>query len=98
MIKDIKAELTELSKLAVGDDQGSESSETFKSFIAVLLSSALVNWGAWERCSSTTNVLCLPNELLEKVSIILGQQQQLGLFNDLADILNQLLALLGKLA
>jgi hypothetical protein len=82
--------------LAVGENQSSQSAKTFDSLVAMLLGSVLVNWCAWERGISGSDVLSLPNELLEQISLVLGQEQELGLINDITQISHQLSAFFRK--
>lgn len=89
--------LTELAELSVGDHERAKSTETLQSLIAVLLSSFLVDWSAWHRSICTIDLLCLPDEILEEITLVLAEKKDLGLFNDVAGILDQSFALGRKL-
>lgn len=88
---------TKLSELAVGDDELTESAQTLNGLLAVLLCSLLVDWSAWRLCVASTNTLCLPDEILDEVALVLGQQQDLGLLDGGTEIGDQLLAILREL-
>jgi hypothetical protein len=90
-------ELTELAELSVGDHERAESAKTLQSLIAVLLSSLLVNWSTWNASICAVDLLCLPDEVLEEITLILAEKKDLGLFNDGAGILDQSFALGRKL-
>lgn len=89
--------LTQLAELAVGNDQLTESSEALDSLVAVLLGGLLVNGSAWSLGVARADALSLPDEVLEDIAVVLGQEEDLGLFNDIAEILHKLLAISRKL-
>jgi hypothetical protein len=60
--------------LTVRDDERSKSPETLESLVAVLLRSVLVDRRTWESGIATADLLCLPDEVLEKVSLILDEE------------------------
>ena len=66
--------LTELSELAVGDDQGSQSSQAFESLVAVLFRRLFVNGSTGKVHVLLLELLGLPDEILQEVAVILGQQ------------------------
>lgn len=82
--------------MTVADEQRSESAETLKSLVAVLLGSVLINWSVWSGGVATADLLSLPDEVLEEIALVLGEQQNLGLLNDTAQVSNELLAFLRK--
>lgn len=92
-----KAVHTELSELAVADEQRSECAETVKGLVTVLLGSVLINWSIWRGGVATTDLLSLPDEVLKKVPLVLGEHQDLGFLDDAAQVSNELLAFCGKL-
>ena len=77
------------SELAIGDDQCAQCAKAVQGLVAVLLGSVLVNRGTWNLCVAAIQVLGLPDEVLEEVTLILAQQQMLGLFDDIAEIGDQ---------
>lgn len=89
--------LTKLAELSVGDDKLAESSQTLSSLVSILLSSVSVHWCAWYTSVSAIDVLCLPCKVLEKVALVLGEKEHLGLLDHIAEVVNQLLTLRGKL-
>ena len=52
----------------------------------MLLSGVFVDRSPWELGIATTNMLCLPDEVLKNVSLVLGQQKDFGLFDDIAKV------------
>lgn len=81
-----KLSLTELAELAVGDQQSSESAEAIESLVAMTLGSALVDGRVGRAHRVRVEVLSLPDEVLEEVALVLGQQQVLGLLDNLASV------------
>lgn len=86
----------ELAELAVGDEKCSEGTEALKSLVAVLLGSLLVNGGVGLLRIASTDLLSLPDEVLNEVALVLGEEQELGLLNDLLKVAGELLALGGE--
>jgi hypothetical protein len=80
---------TKLAELAVGDNQSAQSPQAVKGLVAVLLSLLLVDWGVGGRNGLGVKLLGLPNEVLEQVAVVLGQQQVLRMFHNLVDIGNK---------
>lgn len=87
----------ELPELAVGDDQCAKCTETVKGLVAVLLRGLLVYWCLRGLGISTGHLLSLPDEVLEEVALVLGEQQGLRLLNDILDVSNEALAFGGQL-
>jgi len=56
----------------------------------VLLRGVFVNRGARNFCISSSDLLSLPDEVLKQVSIILGQQEDLGMFDDDSEVFDEL--------
>jgi hypothetical protein len=88
---------TKLSELSIRNDERAESSETFQSLIAMLFGSVLVDWCIWESCIPSLNLLRLPDEILEEVALVLGEEKVFGLLDYIAEIGDQCLALGGEL-
>jgi hypothetical protein len=86
-------EHTELAELAVGDDEGAKSPQAVQSLVAVLLGRLVVNGGARKGSVSTSDVLGAPDEVLEELALVLGQEKELCLLDNVAEIGNELLAL-----
>lgn len=85
--------LTKLSELAVADDESSKSSETFQRLVTVLSGGVPADGGIWRRgVFGAAHLLGLPDEILEKVAIVLGEGEDLGLFDDVTEVSDQLLA------
>jgi hypothetical protein len=63
----------------------------------VLLGSSLVDWCAWHLSIATTDVLCLPDEILKQVALVLGEKENLGLLDNLTEIGYELLAIFRQL-
>jgi hypothetical protein len=63
----------------------------------VLASGVLVDWCTRKACVCTSDLLCLPDEVLEKIAIVLGEKEDLGLLDDSLEVGNELLALARQL-
>ena len=87
----------ELPELTVGDQQGAQCSQAIKCVVAMLLGGILVDRCARKSLVSTRDLFSVPDEVLEKVALVLGEEQDLGLLNDLPQVANKLLALCRKL-
>jgi hypothetical protein len=59
----------------------------------MLLSSVLVNRCVGKRLVSTGDLLSVPDKILKKVALVLGEEQDLGLLDNLPQVCNKLLAL-----
>jgi hypothetical protein len=66
------------SELAVGDEKRAKSAESVKRLVAVLLGGVLVDGRTGQACAGTGDLLCLPNEVLEQVAVVLGEEQTLA--------------------
>lgn len=84
---------TEFPELAIRDDQGAQGAQTLEGLVAVLLGLLLLDRGIGRRQFLGVKVLGLPDEILQQVAIVLGQQQVLCLRDDLPEVLDELLAL-----
>ena len=76
----------QFTELAIGENQCAECAKTVQGFVAVLLSSGFVGRRTWQLCVAAIQILCLPDEVLEQVALVLAQKQMLGLFDDIAEI------------
>lgn len=89
--------LTKLAELSVGNDKLAKSSQTLRSLVSILLSSVPVDWSTWNTSVSAIDVLSLPCEVLKKVALVLCEKEHLSLLDNIAEVVNQLLTLNGKL-
>ncbi len=82
-ISDENSRITEqLSELTVGDEQSSQRSQTFQCLVAMLLSSVFIGRGAGQLGIASTDMLRLPDEVLEQIAVVLGEKKNLGLVDD----------------
>ena len=56
----------------------------------MLLSCSFVHGRSWALSATASEVLCLPDEILEQIALILGEEQNLRLLNHIAKIFNQM--------
>lgn len=89
--------LTNFAELAVGDQQGSKSLETLQSLVSILLAIILADGEAGPLRITGGDVLGLPDEVLQQLALILGQEELLGLVNDIAQVLDENLAVAREL-
>jgi hypothetical protein len=85
--------LTKLPELAVGNQKSSQSAEALESLLAMALGGVLINGCVWRPHCIRVEVLGLPDEVLQEVALILGQQQVLCLLNYLTSVGNECLTL-----
>lgn len=87
---------TDLAKFAIGDQKRSQGLEALQRLLAILLAGLLVDGN---RCLhiSRGDLLGLPDELLQQFTLVLGQEQLLGLVDNIAQVPDQNLALGGQL-
>jgi len=90
-------ELTELSELAVGDQQSAESLKTLQGLVGILLGIILGEGRLGALGITGGDILGLPDEVLKKLAVVLDQKRLLGLFKHIAHILHEDLALVRKL-
>jgi hypothetical protein len=81
--------LTKLAELTVGNEKRAEGSETFQSLVAVLLRGLLIDRGPRKSSISAIDLLCLPNEILEKIALVLCEQKMLRLLDHIFKVRNQ---------
>jgi hypothetical protein len=77
---------TELAKLAVGNNQGSQGTQSVKGLIPVLLRLFLTDGRDRSSQALVVELIGLPDEVLQQIAMILGQQQILGLFHNFIDV------------
>lgn len=78
--------LTEFAELTVGDQESAEGTKSIKSLVAMLLGGALVDGGTWNLCIATLDKPRLPQEVLQEITLVLGQEQHFGLLNDVSQV------------
>ena len=78
--------LTQLAELSVSDDQGPQCAQSLQSLVAVLLGSILIDWRIWGGDRARIKLLSLPDEVLQKISFVFGEQKQLCLVDNLLEI------------
>jgi hypothetical protein len=83
--------------LTVGDEERSEGSQTLESLLAMLLGSLLVERSVDVGRVGGADLLCLPDEVLEEITVVLGEKEELGLLNDVLEVSDELLAVGGQL-
>lgn len=64
----------------------------------MLLRGTLVNRGTWELGIATRDESRLPQKILQQIAVVLGQEQNLGLFDNISKIANQVAAFWGEFA
>ena len=70
----LKRTLTKLAELAIGNDQSSQGPQALNRLLAVLLGGLLVDRGTGGINGLRVEVLGLPDEILEQVAVVLGQE------------------------
>lgn len=85
--------LTKFPELTVGDQQGTQSAKAVESLLAMALGSTLVDGRVRRAYCIRVEVLCLPDEVLQEVTLVLGEQQVLCLLDNLAGVGNECLTL-----
>ena len=93
----MRNELTKLAELAVGDEKCAEGAQPLEGFITILLGSILVDGSAGRVDRLGIELRSLPDEVLEEITLVLGQQHQLRLLDYFADVLDELLAVIREL-
>lgn len=84
--------LTKLAELTVSDEKRSQGTQTLQCFIAMLLCSLLIEWSIWCSGIARADILCLPDEVLKQIAFVLGEEEDLGLLNNVAEILGKYLS------
>ncbi len=68
--------------MAVGDNERAERTKALQCLVAVLLGGVLVNWGIWKRRVGTGDLLRFPDEILEKIALVLCKEEVFSLFDN----------------
>lgn len=89
--------LTNLPELPIGNQQGTQGLQTLHSLSTILLGGFLGDRSIRFLSLNGTQTLCFPDKLLDQLAIVLAQNQLPGLVDDLAHILDELLAFLGEI-
>ena len=63
----------------------------------MLLSGVLVDWSVWRVEVALLELLRLPDEVLQKIAVVLGQNKKFRFLDDVAKICNELVALRREL-
>ena len=78
--------LTKLSELPIGHKKRAKGAKTTQSLIAMLLCLVTPDGCGWRGGISTLDLLRLPDEVLEQVALILGQQEMFRLVDHISEI------------
>ena len=78
--------LTELPELTVRYYKRAESPQPFKGLVTMLLSRAFVDRCSWQLGLTTGDLASLIDEILQQISLVLGQEKDLGLLNDTTEV------------
>lgn len=92
-----EVELTKLAELAIGDQQSTQGLEALEGLVGILLAVLLGDGHIGCLGALEGDLLSLPDELLEQLALVLGQEQLLGLVNDIAQVPDENLAVIGEL-
>jgi hypothetical protein len=76
--------------LAIRDNERAECAKTLQRLVGVLLGSVLVDWSVWEGSIRTSDLLRLPDEVLEEVALVLCEKEVFGLLDYIAEIGDQI--------
>ena len=82
-------EPTEFAELSVRKYQGSQGPETIECLVPMLLSCGLVQRCVRKLGIAPRQLLRLPDEILQKIAIILGQKKYFGFLNDVTEVGNE---------
>jgi hypothetical protein len=69
-----EGQLTEFAELAIGNDERAKRSDAAEYFIAMLLGNVLLHRGRWQLGVLDVDLLRVPDELLEEISLVLGEE------------------------
>ena len=56
----------------------------------MLLGCSLIDGCSWTLGAAASEILCLPDEVLEQISLVLCEEQNLGLFNNVTKVANEM--------
>lgn len=85
-------ELTKFAELTVRNQQSTQGTKSIESLVAMLLCGTLVDRGTWELGIATRNKSRLPQKILQQVAFVLSQEQNLGLFDDISKVADEVAA------
>lgn len=88
--------LTQLAELSISDQQRAQSFETLGSPIGISASRLSASRAGDSLEFFTGDLLGIPDELLYKLAVVLGKEEQLGLVNDVTKVLDQGLTFFGQ--
>jgi hypothetical protein len=74
IVLNISLLLTKLSKLPISDKKRSKGAKTTQRLLAMLPCRITANWCSRPSSFTALNLLCLPDEVLEQVTLVLGQK------------------------
>lgn len=89
--------LTDLPELAVGNQQSTKGLEAIQGPVGILLAILLGDGHVGGIDVNSSDLLGLPDEVLKKLAVVLGQKHLLGLLNHIAKVLHEDLALVRQL-
>lgn len=89
-------ELTKLAELAVGDQQSTQGLEALQGPVGILLAVLLGDGHIGCLGTLQADLLSLPDKLLEQFTLVLAQEQLLGLLDDIAQIPDEDLAVIRE--
>ena len=76
--------------MTVGNQKRAQGSQPIKSLVTMLLRGTFVDGSTGKLGIATSNILRLPYKILEQITLILGQDQNLGLFNHITKVADKL--------
>ncbi len=88
---------TNFAKFAIGDDERPEGTEAIQCLIAMLLRLRLVDGGTRFSSIAASDLLAVPDEVLQKIALVLGQEQNLRLLDCRTKVSNKVLAFAREL-
>lgn len=92
----VRVKHTQFAELAVGDEELSQGAETLQSLIPLLLGGLLVYRGVGAFHSIRVELLRLPDEVLDQVALVLGQEKILHQPDNLSAVGHKVLSIIGK--
>lgn len=79
--------------MAIGDDESAESPETLKRLLSMLLRGLPIDRCLWGLRIAASDLLSLPDEVLEEIALVLREEKDLRLLDYIAEVSNKLAAL-----
>ena len=83
--------------MTVGNEESSQCAQSLESVVTILLRDILANRSIGGADGLRIKLGSLPDEVLNQVALVFGQQKILGLLNDFSRIFDKDLALGGEL-